>query len=221
MNPADAVVSGRDGDNPPERPVDPVPGVPGAAAGGWLTRPASPGRVGSLGRRDRASHARPDGDRLRAAAGRLVARLRRAHARRRRPAEPGARPLVARPRRHRLDCLRRAAATAPVIGAVVLTWWLGAYALAFGVALLVLAFRLRARKDDTRRTAARSRRDHAGQTGRVRRHKAWRTGLYLVGSRRSLSTGRRNCAGQNARRLADADHLRTFRTDRFARYLRC
>ena len=109
MNPADTVVSGRDGDNPPERPVDPVPGVPGAAAGGWLTRPASTGRVGSLGRRDRASHARPDGDRLRAAAGRLVARLRRAHARRRRPAEPGARPLVARPRRHRLDCLRRAA----------------------------------------------------------------------------------------------------------------
>ena len=37
-----------------------------------------------------------------------------------------------------------------MIGAVVLTWWLGAYALAFGVALLVLAFRLRARKDDTR-----------------------------------------------------------------------
>jgi uncharacterized membrane protein HdeD (DUF308 family) len=41
-------------------------------------------------------------------------------------------------------------AIAPVIGAVVLTWWLGAYALAFGVALLVLAFRLRARKDDRR-----------------------------------------------------------------------
>ena len=43
-------------------------------------------------------------------------------------------------------------AIAPVIGAVVLTWWLGAYALAFGIALLVLAFRLRAHKDD-RRTA--------------------------------------------------------------------
>jgi len=43
---------------------------------------------------------------------------------------------------------------APVIGAVVLTWWLGAYALAFGVFLLVLAFRLRARKDDTLHTAA-------------------------------------------------------------------
>ncbi len=43
---------------------------------------------------------------------------------------------------------------APIIGAVVLTWWLGIYALAFGIALLVLAFRLRARKDDTPRTAA-------------------------------------------------------------------
>jgi hypothetical protein len=29
---------------------------------------------------------------------------------------------------------------APMIGALVLTWWLGAYALLFGVALLVLAF---------------------------------------------------------------------------------
>ena len=37
-------------------------------------------------------------------------------------------------------------AIAPVIGAVVLTWWLGAYALVFGVMLLVLAFRLRARQ---------------------------------------------------------------------------
>jgi uncharacterized membrane protein HdeD (DUF308 family) len=36
---------------------------------------------------------------------------------------------------------------APIIGAVVLTWWLGAYALVFGVALLVLAFRLHARQD--------------------------------------------------------------------------
>jgi uncharacterized membrane protein HdeD (DUF308 family) len=34
---------------------------------------------------------------------------------------------------------------APMIGAVVLTWWLGAYALVFGVCLVVLAFRLRAR----------------------------------------------------------------------------
>ena len=35
---------------------------------------------------------------------------------------------------------------APMIGALVLTWWLGAYALIFGVALLVLAFGLRARQ---------------------------------------------------------------------------
>jgi uncharacterized membrane protein HdeD (DUF308 family) len=31
----------------------------------------------------------------------------------------------------------------PLIGAVVLTWWLGAYALIFGCTLMVLAFRLR------------------------------------------------------------------------------
>ena len=37
---------------------------------------------------------------------------------------------------------------APVVGLVVLTWWLGAYAVAFGVALLVLAFKLRGRKRD-------------------------------------------------------------------------
>jgi len=43
---------------------------------------------------------------------------------------------------------------APLVGAVVLTWWLGAYALVFGIALLVLAFQLRARKDDTRGTVA-------------------------------------------------------------------
>lgn len=36
---------------------------------------------------------------------------------------------------------------APLIGAVVLTWWLGAYALVFGIALIVLAFKLRSRKD--------------------------------------------------------------------------
>jgi len=35
---------------------------------------------------------------------------------------------------------------APLIGALVLTWWLGAYALVFGVFLLILAFRLRARR---------------------------------------------------------------------------
>ena len=40
---------------------------------------------------------------------------------------------------------------APMIGAVVLTWWLGAYALVFGVALVVLAFRLKARLDKHQR----------------------------------------------------------------------
>jgi uncharacterized membrane protein HdeD (DUF308 family) len=43
---------------------------------------------------------------------------------------------------------------APMIGAVVLTWWLGAYALVFGVSLLVLAFRLRARLDNHRHISA-------------------------------------------------------------------
>ena len=38
---------------------------------------------------------------------------------------------------------------APLIGAVVLTWWMGAYALVFGISLLLLAFRLRARKAET------------------------------------------------------------------------
>src|SRR5581483_3813322 len=37
---------------------------------------------------------------------------------------------------------------APMIGALVLTWWIGAYALIFGVTLIVLAFRLRAMKTD-------------------------------------------------------------------------
>jgi uncharacterized membrane protein HdeD (DUF308 family) len=41
---------------------------------------------------------------------------------------------------------------APMIGAIVLTWWIGAYALVFGVALLVLAFKLRSRHAE--RTAA-------------------------------------------------------------------
>lgn len=34
---------------------------------------------------------------------------------------------------------------APLIGAVVLTWWIGAYAIVFGVSLLILAYRLRSR----------------------------------------------------------------------------
>jgi uncharacterized membrane protein HdeD (DUF308 family) len=34
----------------------------------------------------------------------------------------------------------------PLIGALVLTWWMAAYALIFGVAMLVLAFRLRSRR---------------------------------------------------------------------------
>lgn len=33
----------------------------------------------------------------------------------------------------------------PLIGAVVLTWWLGAYAIVFGIMLLIFAFRLRSR----------------------------------------------------------------------------
>jgi uncharacterized membrane protein HdeD (DUF308 family) len=34
---------------------------------------------------------------------------------------------------------------APLAGAVVLTWWLGAFALVFGAALIVLSWRLRSR----------------------------------------------------------------------------
>lgn len=41
---------------------------------------------------------------------------------------------------------------APLIGAVVLTWWLGGYAIAFGVFMLILAFRLRSRHEHTRET---------------------------------------------------------------------
>jgi uncharacterized membrane protein HdeD (DUF308 family) len=45
---------------------------------------------------------------------------------------------------------------APLVGAVVLTWWLGAYALAFGVSLLVLAFKLKGRKDGSPGTPLRT-----------------------------------------------------------------
>ncbi|TFG88685.1 MAG: HdeD family acid-resistance protein, partial [Hyphomicrobiales bacterium] len=46
---------------------------------------------------------------------------------------------------------------APVVGAVVLTWWIGAYAMVFGVFLLVLAFKLHGKKEerDMKKTAAR------------------------------------------------------------------
>jgi uncharacterized membrane protein HdeD (DUF308 family) len=37
---------------------------------------------------------------------------------------------------------------APLLGAIVLTWWLGIFALVFGTLLLVVAFRLRARRSD-------------------------------------------------------------------------
>lgn len=37
---------------------------------------------------------------------------------------------------------------APLLGAVVLTWWLGAYAIVFGVFLLIAAFQLRARREE-------------------------------------------------------------------------
>jgi uncharacterized membrane protein HdeD (DUF308 family) len=43
---------------------------------------------------------------------------------------------------------------APLIGALVLTWWFGAYALVFGITLLVLAFRLKARHDETSHPAS-------------------------------------------------------------------
>ena len=42
---------------------------------------------------------------------------------------------------------------APIAGAVVLTWFIGGYALAFGVALLIFAFRLRRRRSTGGRMA--------------------------------------------------------------------
>jgi len=43
---------------------------------------------------------------------------------------------------------------APLLGAVVLTWWIGAYAIVFGFSLLVLAFRLRGHAGEHRPAAA-------------------------------------------------------------------
>jgi uncharacterized membrane protein HdeD (DUF308 family) len=39
---------------------------------------------------------------------------------------------------------------APMTGAIVLTWWIGAYALIFGAALIVVSFKLRAHRHDSR-----------------------------------------------------------------------
>jgi uncharacterized membrane protein HdeD (DUF308 family) len=41
----------------------------------------------------------------------------------------------------------------PLIGAVVLTMWLGAYALVFGVLLLILAFQLHSKNEERVRKA--------------------------------------------------------------------
>jgi uncharacterized membrane protein HdeD (DUF308 family) len=40
------------------------------------------------------------------------------------------------------------AIVAPLAGAVVLTWWIGAFALVFGILLIIVAFRLRSRGKD-------------------------------------------------------------------------
>src|SRR5260221_9320185 len=45
-------------------------------------------------------------------------------------------------------------AMAPIPGIIVMTWWLGAYAGIFGGALIVLAFRLKRRRDEPRATLA-------------------------------------------------------------------
>lgn len=45
-------------------------------------------------------------------------------------------------------------AIAPLVGAIVLTWWLGAYAIIFGASLIVLAYRLRGHRRSTETPAA-------------------------------------------------------------------
>jgi uncharacterized membrane protein HdeD (DUF308 family) len=37
---------------------------------------------------------------------------------------------------------------APAVGAIVLTWWIGAYAVVFGITILALAFKLRQRREE-------------------------------------------------------------------------
>ena len=46
------------------------------------------------------------------------------------------------------------AIVAPLAGAVVLTWWIGAFALMFGVLFIIVAFRLRSRGSDRPAVAA-------------------------------------------------------------------
>ncbi|HUU25728.1 MAG TPA: HdeD family acid-resistance protein [Methyloceanibacter sp.] len=59
---------------------------------------------------------------------------------------------------------------APVVGAVVLTWWLGVYALVFGAMLLVLAFQLHGKKEE--RAAKRPARPAAKSARRTAAKKA-------------------------------------------------